>query len=115
MAISITPQELAAICQSGKSVELIDVRTQAEFRELHVDFARNVPIYKLDPKTIAAQRNGRASEPLYVICQSGSRGKPACDKLAAVGLNAINVEGGTLAWDAEQAAVAAITIHSIRR
>jgi rhodanese-related sulfurtransferase len=100
MAVSIKPQELAALRQSGKAVELIDVRTPAEFRELHAEFASNIPLDKLAPKTIAAERNSRASEPLYVICQSGSRGKQACDKLVMAGLNAVNVEGGTLAWDA---------------
>jgi rhodanese-related sulfurtransferase len=81
-------------------VDLIDVRTPAEFRELHVDFAKNVPLDRLDPNSIAAERNSCASEPLYVICRSGGRAKQACEKLAAAGLNVVNVEGGTLAWDA---------------
>jgi len=98
MTASIAPAELSQLRRAGGAVDLIDVRTPAEFREVHVDFARNVPLDRLDPKEIAAGRNGRASEPLYVICQSGSRGKQACGKLSAAGLNVVNVEGGTLAW-----------------
>jgi rhodanese-related sulfurtransferase len=100
MTTSITPQQLAALHQTSAPVDLIDVRTPAEYREVHIEFAHNVPLDRLNPKAIAAQRNGRANEPLYVICRTGSRGNQACEKLAAAGLNVVNVEGGTLAWDA---------------
>lgn len=85
--------------QAGQAVELIDVRTPVEFREVHVSFARSVPLDQLDAAEVAAGRNG-SSQPLYVICRSGSRGKQACEKLASAGFtNVINVEGGTQAWD----------------
>ena len=100
MPDAITPKQLAELQAANKSVELIDVRTPVEFREVHVDFARNVPLDQLDAQAIRAQRSGSESEPLYVICRSGSRGKQACDKLAHAGMNVVNVEGGTLAWDA---------------
>lgn len=100
MTTAITPQELFQRKKSGQPVELIDVRTPVEFRELHVDFARNLPLDRLDPKQIQAERQN-ADQPLYVVCRSGSRGKQACEKLAAAGLtNVINVEGGTLACEA---------------
>ncbi len=100
MSVStITPQQLHDISQTGQNIELIDVRTPVEYREVHVDFARNVPIDQLDATTLKAGRNG-FSEPLYVICRSGARGKQACEKLHAAGYtNVINVEGGTQAWD----------------
>lgn len=100
MSTTITPQKLAQLRTSGQHVELIDVRTPVEFREVHVDFARNVPLDRLDPVAIRAERNGLDGEPLYVICRSGARGKQACEKLVAAGLNVVNVEGGTSAWDA---------------
>jgi len=49
---------------------------------------------------MAVERNGRASQPLYLICRTGGRGEQACERLAEAGLNVVNVEGGTLAWDA---------------
>jgi rhodanese-related sulfurtransferase len=100
MTATISPKQLAEIRSAGKQVELLDVRTPVEFREIHVDFARNVPLDRLDVQALMAERNGSAGEPLYVICRSGSRGKQACEKLAVAGLNVVNVEGGTLAWDA---------------
>lgn len=99
MVATISPQQLARLRQEGQPVELIDVRTPAEFRELHVDFARNTPLERLQPAQLAAGRNGAAA-PLYVICRSGSRGRQACEKLVAAGLDVVNVEGGTLAWEA---------------
>jgi rhodanese-related sulfurtransferase len=97
MTMTITPAELAQLRLSGKPVRLIDVRTPVEFEEVHVDFARNVPLDQLAPE--ALKRDGQG-EALYVICRSGSRGKQACQKLEAAGLNVVNVEGGTIAWEA---------------
>lgn len=37
---------------------------------------------------------------MYVICRLGLRGAEACAKLGKAGVEAVNVEGGTLAWDA---------------
>ncbi len=93
---TISPKELHDRTTAGESVELIDVRTPLEFQEVHVTFARNIPLDQLDPKQLASSRKG---VPLYVICRSGSRGKQACEKLAAASLNAVNVDGGTQAWD----------------
>lgn len=100
MTNTITPNELAQKRQSGKAQDLIDVRTPMEFQELHVDFARNVPLDRLDPQAVQAARQGGADQPLYVICRSGSRGKQACEKFVAAGIsNVVNVEGGTLACE----------------
>ena len=92
---TISPRELAERHRQG-AVDLIDVRTPVEFREVHVGFARNLPLDRLDPATLTVSKD----QPLYVICRSGSRGQQACVKLEAAGFNVINVEGGTLAWDA---------------
>ncbi|MFM7845052.1 MAG: rhodanese-like domain-containing protein [Planctomycetota bacterium] len=100
MSQTISPQELNNLRRTGQPLQLIDVRTPAEFRELHVEFARNVPLDRLDPQALQAERQASANEPLYVICRSGSRGQQACEKLRAAGLsNVVNVEGGTLACE----------------
>jgi rhodanese-related sulfurtransferase len=94
----MSARELAELCQGGKTVDLIDVRTPVEFREVHVEFARNVPLNQLDPATLMAARNGSANQPLYVLCQSGTRGGLACDRFVKAGFaNVINIEGGTAA------------------
>jgi rhodanese-related sulfurtransferase len=97
---TITAAELGAKQARGEAIELIDVRTPAEFRELHAVPARLVPLDSLDPSRLKAERTLPAEAPLYVICRSGARGKMACEKLAAAGFaHLVNVEGGTLAWE----------------
>jgi rhodanese-related sulfurtransferase len=101
MSKTITPSELASLRKAGKQIELIDVRTPVEFREVHVEFARNVPLDRLDPKAIQTARSGDTEQPLYVVCRSGSRGRQACERFEAAGIpHVVNVEGGTLACEA---------------
>ncbi len=101
MTIStVSPQELAARHERGDVCELLDVRTPVEFREVHVPFARNVPLDRLDPPALLSSRNGATQQPLYVICRSGNRANQACENLLAAGLkNIVNVAGGTMAWE----------------
>lgn len=94
---TINPRQLVELCKSGK-VEVIDVRTPAEFQELHAAVARNVPLDRLDPAAIMQARHGSKDEPLYLICRSGGRGRQACEKFLTAGFtNVVNVEGGTQA------------------
>jgi rhodanese-related sulfurtransferase len=78
--------------------ELIDVRTPVEYRELHVDFAENLPLDRLDAAALVHDRHDSPDDPLYFICRTGSRAEKACDKVRALGFtNVATVEGGTLA------------------
>lgn len=96
---TISPKELHEKQSKGESVELIDVRTPIEFREVHARLARNVPFDRLNPNEIAAGKNGAVDLPLYVICKRGSRGAKAAQALVDAGhCNVVNVEGGTEAW-----------------
>jgi rhodanese-related sulfurtransferase len=98
MVATISPKQLAELRQSQAKVELIDVRTPVEYREVHVDIAQNVPLDQLDPAALVQARNGPANSPLYLICRSGSRGQQACEKFLKAGFtNVVNVEGGTMA------------------
>ena len=99
MTRTITPGKLHEISLSGKPVEVIDVRTPAEFRSAHVPLARSTPLDALDPRAIVSARKLKG-EPLYVICRSGNRSEKACAAFDAAGLGetVVNVEGGLLAW-----------------
>lgn len=101
MVNCISATEFKKLVQSGKSIDVVDVRTPVEFLEVHIEVARNEPLDRLDPNAIQAARKGTANEPLYIVCRSGSRGKQACEKFVAAGFaNVINVEGGTMACEA---------------
>jgi rhodanese-related sulfurtransferase len=95
---TISPQDLKCLKESGKPIELIDVRTPLEFREVHVDCACNIPLDTLDPPKIFHNRHTSPDMPLYIICRSGGRATQACEKFITAGYpNVVNVEGGTLA------------------
>lgn len=100
MTAVISAVELKQLCERGETPDLIDVRTPAEFQEMHVVAARNVPLDRLDPAALRRETSAGFGKPLYVICQKGGRGKQACEKLTAAGwTDVVNVEGGTLACE----------------
>jgi rhodanese-related sulfurtransferase len=99
---TISPEALAERSAS-KQVDLIDVRTPVEYREIHVDGARNIPLDSLDPRAVMTSRNGSSDQPLYVMCKSGARGSKACQKFLEAGYDqVVHVEGGVEAWEAAQ-------------
>lgn len=102
----ISAAELRLLQAQDPELELIDVRTPAEFAELHVAFARNLPLDRLNPSDwigrgaqppVASSANSApAAKSIYVICKSGKRGQMACEKFLAAGHPAVaNVIGGT--------------------
>jgi rhodanese-related sulfurtransferase len=97
--IEITPAELMERKNTAPAhlpIHLIDVRTPVEFQEMHVSFANLVPLDTLTPKLVEEKFKG--TDPVYVVCRSGSRGKKACETLLASGCaNVFNIQGGTLA------------------
>ncbi len=99
MVATISPSLFCDLRRRDEKITLIDVRTPAEFAEVHVDCARNVPLDRLDPKDIAA--SVRVKGPIYFICKSGGRSQKACEKMIAAGITeVISVEGGTSACEA---------------
>ncbi len=97
---TITPKALEDLRRQGRAVELIDVRTPVEYREVHAEAARSVPLDRLQPRAFMEARNGTRDEALYTICRSGNRGRQATERFHAAGFtNVVNVEGGTLAWE----------------
>jgi rhodanese-related sulfurtransferase len=98
MVATISPTTLADLRRKGEKVTLIDVRTPAEFGEVHVDFAHNIPLDRLDTQAVKAVAG---DGPLYFVCKSGTRSQKACEKLLAAGVtDVVSVEGGTAACEA---------------
>jgi rhodanese-related sulfurtransferase len=86
---NITVEQLAALA----APRLIDVREPDEFAAAHAAGAINVPLGGLASAPLPDE-----SETVYVICQSGGRSLRGVQTLAARGMDAVNVEGGTSAW-----------------
>lgn len=95
---SIGCAELRAL-MSANAVEIVDVRTVEEFREVRAAAAVNVPLDALDPHAVMRARTNPQSAPLYLICHVGGRSAVACAMFMAAGYpNVVNIEGGTDAW-----------------
>lgn len=96
---TVNPKELRTLIYDGQSPCILDVRTPAEFARVHAAGASLMPLEKLDPAAVEARRQGR-TEPIYVICHSGSRAAKACRRLQQAGVGPVYcIEGGTVAWE----------------
>jgi rhodanese-related sulfurtransferase len=97
---TVQPSELRQLQSQGTPIDLIDVRTPAEFASVHAQGAKLVPLDQLNPSAVMASRAASPDQPLYVICRSGARAAKACEAFASAGFsNVISVEGGTDAWE----------------
>jgi rhodanese-related sulfurtransferase len=93
---SMNAQDLGQRMKQDRHWLLVDVRTPAEFSAVHVNGAINIPTDQLSVEAVR-QKSRSASDPVFVVCQSGGRSRKACQALTEAGLSVINVEGGTTA------------------
>ncbi len=96
---TISLLQLQQLLHQGGKPHIVDVRTPAEFAAVHAVGAVLMPLDKLDPAQVAAQRRD-AADAIYLICQSGARAAKASQRLDDAGLaNVFCIEGGTAAWE----------------
>ncbi|MFF7453169.1 rhodanese-like domain-containing protein [Kitasatospora sp. NPDC008115] len=81
------------------ALTVVDVRTPGEYAAGHVPGALNIPLDKLD-QALPALRTAAARGELLIVCASGNRSGKACESLAAAGIPAATLVGGTSAWAA---------------
>ncbi|MFE2555621.1 rhodanese-like domain-containing protein [Streptomyces sp. NPDC059352] len=78
---------------------VLDVREDNEWQAGHVEGALHVPmsdfVARFGAVTEALADRGRA----YVMCRVGGRSAQVTQYLVQQGFDAVNVEGGMLAWD----------------
>ncbi len=86
--------ELADLLGAGAT--LLDVREPAEYAEVRVAGGRLVPLGELIE--VFDDLHLPLDVQVYVICRSGGRSGQAVSWLRQQGIDAINVQGGTLAW-----------------
>ncbi|MGK4585801.1 rhodanese-like domain-containing protein [Kitasatospora sp. HPMI-4] len=95
MATPLTTEQLHE--RLGR-LTLIDVRSPGEFAAGHIPGAHNIPLDQLD-RAVPVLRAAAERGELAMVCASGARSQTACGKLAAVGVAAATVTGGTSAWE----------------
>ena len=88
-------EDAAGLPRDG-SVTLLDTRTEAEFRQGHIEGFRNIPVDVLREHLDELE----PGKPVYVICQSGLRSYIAYRILEGNGFEAYNFSGGFRFYDA---------------
>jgi len=94
--LSIASGAFSELLNSNKAIQLIDVRTKAEFKEFHLEQAIHIPLDTLAENSTTIDY----SRPAYLICQSGIRSLKAIQILRKYQPEAtlINIEGGLNQW-----------------
>ena len=95
---SVTPRELEQLCRSGQPLRLIDVRTPAEYAQVHIPGTESIPLDRLDAAKLRAS-GCREDVPIYLVCRTGTRATQAARNLEKGGFSQCHVvEGGTMGW-----------------
>ena len=82
---------------AAPDVVLLDVRTDKEFKEGHIQNALNID-FKQDGFVEKAKSMLPADKTIAVYCRSGVRSALAAAKLAGEGYKVVNLKGGIMAW-----------------
>lgn len=91
---NINAEEFKRRIDKDDHLVLIDVRTPAEFEELHITGAKNIPLGSLNQDSL--EKIAPKGCNLLFICQSGGRSSQASQKVDSFGSwNVTNVLGGT--------------------
>lgn len=101
MSDPTTPTTLSPARAAGRlgDFTVVDVRTPGEYAGGRLPGAHNIPLDRIEeaaPVLLSAAARG----PLLIVCASGARSSKGCERLAALGVDAANLEGGTNAWAA---------------
>ena len=89
----ITVENLKEI--TDKSI-IIDVREEYEFIEVRATGVKLLPLEHIPDAATTLPKEKQ----IFIICASGNRSMVACEYLNSKGFEAVNVIGGTIAWNA---------------
>jgi thioredoxin 1/putative thioredoxin len=90
--------ELAQLIQQ-RQVVAVDTREAAPYARAHIPGAVNLPIEEIESRL--AELHMLQGEPI-LYCRSGDKSKELAEKLAQGGVPVGFLEGGFLAWEADQ-------------
>lgn len=94
---TVTPEQLRVWLDDGADVRVLDVRTPAEYESVHIPGSYNVPLDTLGEHAHELRRN--LDVPVVLVCRSGARASQAEQRLAAAGMERLQVlQGGIERW-----------------
>lgn len=92
---AVSPMEAATLIKEKKDLQLIDVRTPAEYADGHLAKAKLIPLQELESRVGEIDK----SKPVLLYCRSGHRSGNALKILLGKGYSqAKHMEGGITAW-----------------
>jgi rhodanese-related sulfurtransferase len=74
---------------------LLDVRSPAEFRQVHVAGAINLPLEKVSEAAVKKILQDKVSSVVVLLCAAGTRALKAAEQLEATDLKLVVITGGT--------------------
>ena len=95
----ITPAEAKEIMDDRDGYVILDVRTQEEYDEAHIDGAILIPDYEIADKAESVLKD--KEQLILVYCRSGRRSKLAAEELVKLGYTNIKEFGGIIDWPYE--------------
>lgn len=98
--ITQTAVRPAEVASRLSAYTVVDVRTPGEYAAGHLPGAHNIPLDHL-AKALPGIEAAAARGELLMVCASGNRSATACEQLAAAGIPAATLTGGTAAWAAQ--------------
>ncbi|MFE6168823.1 rhodanese-like domain-containing protein [Viridibacillus arvi] len=94
---SISVEEVQQLLESGKELNLIDVREVEEVAAGIIPTAINIPLGLIEFRMNELDK----SKEYIMVCRSGGRSGNATMFLENQGFNVANMDGGMLAWAGE--------------
>lgn len=83
------------------TVQLVDVRTPAEFAAGHIPEAKNIDV-RGDNFDREAKAKLSKERPVAIYCRSGARSKTAARRLAAMGYRVYELNTGFMNWNGQR-------------
>lgn len=83
------------------TVQLVDVRTSAEFAAGHIPEAKNIDV-RGDNFDREAKATLSKERPVAIYCRSGARSKTAARRLAAMGYRVYELNTGFMNWNGQR-------------
>jgi len=94
---AVTPAEAASMIKEKKDLQLIDVRTEAEYADGHLAGAKLIPVQEIDKRLAEIDKQ----KPVLLYCRSGHRSGNALKILQDKGYTQVkHLQGGINAWHA---------------
>ncbi|MBP3612883.1 MAG: rhodanese-like domain-containing protein [Rikenellaceae bacterium] len=83
------------------TVQLVDVRTPAEFAAGHIPEAKNIDV-RGDHFDREAKATLSKERPVAIYCRSGARSKTAARRMAAMGYRVYELNTGFMNWNGQR-------------